>query len=204
MEKLIFYFVALLGVLQFGIKGGYRPHNIDFQPPIITINDSTFNAVKYLLDEKQLTEFEKLETAAGRLAFIAGFWESSQSKGQNRDFNSRVSKADSTFHGEFRRGWKTDCGRVYILYGEPVEIIRDLKYFNTFNSKVIPKYSNLEVWYYPQIAGENPIPVGIQDFDNKRMFFIFSFDQILREQVQIFSTEVGEKLDITLYHSPRY
>jgi len=197
LEKLIFYLVAVLGILQFGIKGGYRPHNIEIQTPIITMNDSTFNAVKYLLDEKQLSEFQKMVTAEDRLAFIAGFWESSGSKGQNRDFNSRVSKADSTFDGEFRRGWKTDCGRVYILYGEPVEIIRDLKYYNTFNSKVIPKYSNLEIWYYPHIAGKNPIPVGIQNFDDRRMFFVFSYDQILREQIQIFSTEVGEKLDIT-------
>ena len=61
-----------------------------------------------------------------------------------RDFVKRVDESNKRFGNSFRAGWKTDRGRVLIMYGEPSEIDR---YPNQEDTKPY------EIWRYNDIEG---------------------------------------------------
>ncbi len=203
MEKMIVCIVALLGLLQFGYKQRISPRE-DAPKPVLTINDSTFNAISYLFDNDQLVAYESLDNMKERMDYINSFWNTYSSKSNSAKlrstFSTRTSYADSAYSEVSKKGWQTDRGRIHILYGQPMEVVRELHYENTFNQSVIPGYSDFEVWQYSWTAGKNPIPHGLKHHNRGKVFFVFSYVHSQRENIQIFSTETGEKLDMSLYN----
>lgn len=59
------------------------------------------------------------------------------------EFYSRIQDANKLFHYSKRDGWNTDRGRIYIKYGQPEEVIRDIQGSDAF--------ARYEIWYYHQI-----------------------------------------------------
>lgn len=120
--------------------------------------DADFAPAKYFAGEDQIREFgafsrlteEKARVEAKR-AFLYNFWKKQETAGlgwmnttDRREYLKRVEIANRRFSGGYRKGWQTDRGRVYILYGEPSEVDR---YPNS------PDNNPYEVWKYHQEQG---------------------------------------------------
>ncbi len=106
------------------------------------------------------------------------FWEArnndpSQGKNQNYlDYVARVNKSNTRYAAMGKDGWKTDRGRIYIMYGEPSEIER---YPNQ------PETRPYEIWNYYDIEG------GV--------YFIFGDITGFSDYQLIHSTKRGELRD---------
>ena len=62
-----------------------------------------------------------------------------------QEYYRRLITADSTFTNTFQKGWRTDMGMVYIIFGEPSNIDR-----HPFDLDTKP----YEVWQYYDINKE--------------------------------------------------
>ncbi|HEY6625474.1 MAG TPA: GWxTD domain-containing protein, partial [Ignavibacteriaceae bacterium] len=60
------------------------------------------------------------------------------------NYVKRVNESDARFSSLGKKGWKTDRGRVYIVYGEPSEIQR---YPNQTDARPY------EIWRYESLEG---------------------------------------------------
>ena len=89
-----------------------------------------FSMARYVATRDEEKVFEKLENADAMKAFLATFWQSKdrlyhKSQGEFRKiYMNRVEIANQRFQSMGREGWKTDRGRVLLIYGEPDEYER--------------------------------------------------------------------------------
>ncbi len=109
-----------------------------------------FEKVKYLLTPDDIKTFKPLTTADARRRFLSKIWSEVESGARaiaemtRKSYLQRVAKADEKYRTMTKDGWKTDRGRVFILYGEPDEIER---YPDSEGRKPF------EVWKYRNIEG---------------------------------------------------
>ena len=82
--------------------------------------------VGYIMTDEERTEFTKLETDQQRDRFITGFWErrnpnpgSEKNKAKEEHYR-RLAYVNQHFAAKVP-GWKTDRGRIYVIYGPPDE-----------------------------------------------------------------------------------
>jgi len=112
--------------------------------------DNLFEKSKYVALESEKEQYELLTGENGKREFIFNFWkvrniDPSQGKNQNYlDYVARVSESNKRYAAMGKKGWKTDRGRVFIMYGEPSEIER---YPNQ------PETRPYEIWSYHDIEG---------------------------------------------------
>jgi GWxTD domain-containing protein len=96
-------------------------------------------------------DVKKIQKAPGsnRDELLAEYWkERDPTPGTEKnelydEFYTRIQDANKLFHYSKRDGWNTDRGRIYIKYGPPEEILRDIQGTEAF--------SRYEIWYYHQI-----------------------------------------------------
>jgi GWxTD domain-containing protein len=107
---------------------------------------TTLEVLRYIANDDELKEMDRLRTDEERRAFWEAFWqrrdplpETPRNEGME-EFYKRVRYADQRF-GVGGPGWKTDMGQIYIVYGQPDEIVR-----NPFRFDGPPE----ELWYYYQ------------------------------------------------------
>jgi GWxTD domain-containing protein len=110
-----------------------------------------FRKSEYVANEKEKKDWKKLTTADAKKNFLIEFW---RVRDENPvtpinetkiEYFNRVDYAQQKFAGlSQKEGWKTDRGRVYIVYGKPNEIER---YPNESDSKPY------EIWRYEAIEG---------------------------------------------------
>jgi len=87
--------------------------------------------VHYLVDTAEIKEFKSFKTDADRAAFIERFWRrrdpspSTLVNEYRQLFWNRVKEADEKFLDSSGPGWRTDRGKIYILYGPPEEVKED-------------------------------------------------------------------------------
>lgn len=118
--------------------------------------------VVYIITDDERAVFKKLGTTEEKDAFIEEFWRRRASN-PNRDWNEykeehyrRIAHANDKFSSGIP-GWKTDRGRIYIMFGEPAEIEDHAggeHYYRKPNegggrTTVYP----FQVWRYRQIDG---------------------------------------------------
>jgi len=83
--------------------------------------------VPYIITAEERAAFKKLTTDEVREAFIEKFWErrnpipGSAENEFKEEYYRRIAYANSHYAGSLP-GWKTDRGRIYIMYGPPDEI----------------------------------------------------------------------------------
>jgi len=83
--------------------------------------------VAYIISDEEKAAFKALETDEEREQFIENFWlrrDPSPETIENEfkeDHYSRIAYANDRF-ASGKPGWKTDRGRIYVLYGKPAEI----------------------------------------------------------------------------------
>ena len=119
-----------------------------------TMSDSAvmleFAEAKYIASDAEVVQFEKLSSVKGRQQFLAEFWKRRDPDpgtpvNEYKDqYTQRVDYANKNLTLGFREGWKTDRGRVYILYGGYDEIER----FPS-SSESLP----YEIWHYNNLQG---------------------------------------------------
>lgn len=128
--------------------------------------DDEFQKAKYLADKTEIYFFSQLKTAAAKKEFLKDFWNRRESgtaieaPRQRVDYLRRVQLADEFYSKYIKKGWRTDRGRVFILYGKPDEVERH-------PSEGVSK--PYEIWYFYQV--ENGIQFvfvdrnGFGDYD---------------------------------------
>lgn len=112
--------------------------------------DEVFSFSKYIASKQEVTQWEKLTESDAKKNFLFEFWKRRDmdlTTSQNefkKEYFDRVQKANNNFTTIQRKGWRTDRGRVFIIYGEPSEIER-------FPNQVDTK--PYEIWQYNQLEG---------------------------------------------------
>ncbi|MCK5077190.1 MAG: GWxTD domain-containing protein, partial [Calditrichia bacterium] len=108
--------------------------------------DTIFAQSSYIASNNEKKVFNSFFDKKGKLQFLVKFWnKKNRQYGKNLEeiYFNRVDYVNTLYQASFKKGWQTERGRVYILYGPPNEIERpDL----SENSKV-------EIWYYNHIQG---------------------------------------------------
>jgi GWxTD domain-containing protein len=117
--------------------------------------DEQFHTASYIATENERERFQKLQNVEAKRNFLSEFWEQrtlSASEGTislKKEYERRIEYANKNYSTATTTnfptlGWKTDRGRVYILYGTPNEM------------KHRPNSTNLcpfEIWDYHQLQG---------------------------------------------------
>jgi len=112
--------------------------------------DDLFNKSKYIATSADFDKFEKINTTEGKREFLYNFWKDKDNDVSTpvnefyRNYFSRVNLSTQRYGSLSRVGWKSDRGRVFIIYGDPSEIER---YPNQVDTKPY------EIWYYNELEG---------------------------------------------------
>lgn len=112
--------------------------------------DDLFDKSRYIASKNDIEKYGKLNTIDGKREFMYEFWKAkdeNSSLPENeyfRQYMQRVALSNERFTSMGKPGWKTDRGRVYLLYGEPTEIER---YPNQLETRPY------EIWQYTDIEG---------------------------------------------------
>lgn len=112
--------------------------------------DDLFDKAEYIATESEKDKYEALTTVEAKREFMYTFWKArdenpSDDKNQYyQDYLKRITDANVKFSAAKKDGWKTDRGRVYLLYGPPSEIER---YPNQIETKPY------EIWKYESMEG---------------------------------------------------
>ena len=112
--------------------------------------DDLFSKSKYLATDSEVDKFEALSTEQAKREFMYNFWKArNENSADERNENylnyvNRVNESNARYSALGKKGWKTDRGRVYIIYGEPSEIERHPNETNT---------RPYEIWKYESLEG---------------------------------------------------
>ena len=111
--------------------------------------DQEFDYLKYLAKTFEITAFKKLTSIHQKKYNLVEFWMKKnpmQIEPYNfrNEYLGRVNNANSRFSVGDQKGWRTDRGRILMIYGFPNQI-------EQFKSEIdIKPY---EIWYYHKIQG---------------------------------------------------
>jgi len=136
-------FMALAAALAFSglscrlynLERKLEPESADF-----------LSKVRYIITAEERKIFLELPEEE-RDAFVEEFWKRRDPDPETEDnefkieYLSRIDQANELFVGEGRDGWLTDRGRIYILFGPPMDRIRNPSGFQ-LNARCG------ELWYY--------------------------------------------------------
>ena len=120
--------------------------------------DQEYAFLRYHSTDPEIKLYSQLTSVEGKREFLAAFWSIVEQGKMGRDpitrqeYLARVKKANDRFRAFNREGWRTDRGRVFILYNEPDEIDRKP---STESGRPY------EIWHYYQI--ENGIEFAFVD-----------------------------------------
>ncbi|MBI2427637.1 MAG: GWxTD domain-containing protein [Ignavibacteriales bacterium] len=112
--------------------------------------DKEFEQSRYVALRDETAQYAKLKGVDAKRKAMFDFW-TSRDEDKSTPINEtkleyfrRIALVNSQYKTGFREGWKTDRGRVYVIYGQPDEIERHA------NETDVKPY---EVWYYNSIQG---------------------------------------------------
>lgn len=137
-----------------------------------------FRKAQYLATDQEIKTFSQITAPEGRREFLAKFWTEVEGGRLGKDgilratYLQRVLTANQRFRALSKDGWRTDRGRVLVLYSEPDEIQR---YPSSENSKPY------EIWNY----------YGIEN----GVIFVFIDRSGFGDYVLVNSTKRGELRD---------
>ena len=140
--------------------------------------DDFFAKSEYIATATEKEKYELMKTEEGKREFLTAFWKardedpSDDINNNLREYIKRANEADIKFRTLSKKGWMTDRGRVYLMFGEPSEIQR------------FPNESETrpyEIWLYNDIEG------GVQ--------FVFGDISGFSEYILLHSTKRGEIKD---------
>jgi GWxTD domain-containing protein len=127
--------------------------------------DRFLDQFRLLLSPEQQTMYDGLIDDEARARYYDDYWSSREADRPAFEDNCRQS---SQFSTAFRQGWRTDRGRVWIIFGPPEDIER-----NPFSIEGFP----YEIWYYYETGND---------------IFVFMDREGSGNYMQIYSTVEGE------------
>lgn len=105
---------------------------------------------RYVATKNEIDQYKKLVGIDAKRKAMFEFWmlrdedRTTPENEMKQEYFKRIAFANSQYKTGFREGWKTDRGRVYIVYGTPDEVERHA------NELDVKPY---EVWFYNSIQG---------------------------------------------------
>lgn len=112
--------------------------------------DKEFAMARYIATPEEVNRYKQLKGEEAKRKFLADFWKkrdpdkSTPINEMKIEYFKRVEYANKHFSVGNKEGWRTDRGRVYIMYGPPDE-------YERHPSEVDSK--PYEIWYYHNIEG---------------------------------------------------
>ena len=91
--------------------------------------DLEFDQAKYIAERDEVRTWNRLNLE-GKREYIKEFWaKRDETPGTpanefKEEYLGRVQLVNQMFRGTFREGWKSDRGRIMLIYGKPDEIER--------------------------------------------------------------------------------
>ena len=111
--------------------------------------DNEFSKAKYIAADIEKEQYDNLGDVDAKRKFMYDFWKSrDMTPGTPRnefkmEYFERVAYANAHFKYNFKEGWQTDRGRVYVTYGKPDDVERH-PFEADQRAYEIWKYDNLE------------------------------------------------------------
>ena len=112
--------------------------------------DYMFNVSKYISTSNEIKQYSSLDSLNSKREFLYNYWklrDSDPSSPRNEfkdNYMERAAFVDKNFGNKYKEGYKSDRGRIYLLYGEPDQRDR-------FPSERFTK--PYEIWFYNEIEG---------------------------------------------------
>ncbi len=112
--------------------------------------ENDFEKMIYVMSDQDRDRFEDLTKLNDKRKFLFDFWKAKDINPNTQVLESkityfkRVSEANKSYKEAYTEGWKTDRGRIYIIYGQPDDVE---KYPFESQSK------SYEIWKYNSIEG---------------------------------------------------
>jgi GWxTD domain-containing protein len=106
--------------------------------------------VRYIMTDQQKSTFKSLKKLDAKTKYLYEFWRAmdpNPNTPENEfyiEYKTRIEYTDLHFGTMKKKGWMTDRGRVYLVYGPPSDIER-------FPSS--SQYGPYEIWQYNSIEG---------------------------------------------------
>ena len=132
------------------------------------VNAEFISKVKYIISSKERKIFLELPDSE-KEAFKKNFWyirdpdPDTEENEFKMEYMERIDTASNIFLGEGMPGWLTDRGRIYILFGPPLERL-------TYPPGSYAGSSGQEVWYYGNF------PVVFVDSTNSGQYELVTYD----------------------------
>jgi GWxTD domain-containing protein len=163
---------------------GNRSGTMAAAGPLRTLNekelDAEFERMLYLTNARERAMFKSLKGAEAKRTFITSIWQSPRGEGATagmafrEQYLGRARQAEARFKSPARPGWKSDRGRVFILYGPADRLDR----FPSTNTSL-----PYETWSYDHLSGQGGV------------VFVFADRTGYNHYEQIHSTLEGELQD---------
>ena len=121
----------------------------------------------YIRNSVETKEYENLKTIESRRRYMYTFWKkrditpSTPVNEVKNYYMQRIKYANDNFKESFREGWKTDRGRILVLYGSPNDIER-----HEFESDT----RSYQIWRYEQIDGGSIAVFGEMQYDGSGLY----------------------------------
>ncbi len=134
-----------------------------------------YESIRYLLDEATRSIWKVANTLDLKRRFLFLFWYQNNpnpkedANGWRLEYLSRIRFGNEKFAAMGLKGWKTDRGRVYAIYGPP-------SYIDRYPNE--PNLHPYQIWQYPNIE--------------KGVIFVFADLEGFRSYQLIHSTKLGE------------
>ena len=112
--------------------------------------ENEFSKAKYIATETEKQQFENLKDIDAKRKFMYDFWKSrdftpNTPKNEFKmEYFERIAYANANFRYNFKEGWKTDRGRIYVTYGKPDDVER-----HPFEAE----QRAYEIWKYDSVEG---------------------------------------------------
>lgn len=112
--------------------------------------DDIFAKAKYIATSAEIDKYNKLSNEDGKRQYMNEFWQARDQYSETQrneyylEYFKRVQIANDRYATLSRQGWKSDRGRVFLMYGEPSEIER-------YPSQIETR--PYEIWQYNEIEG---------------------------------------------------
>jgi GWxTD domain-containing protein len=105
--------------------------------------DQEFDVARYESSDYEKSQYKALKSVEAKRRFMSDFW-ARRPIGHKQEYLARVAHANSNFAALGRKGYQTDRGRVYIVYGAPSDNERHPNE---------SEYRPYEIWTYQEIQG---------------------------------------------------
>ncbi len=131
-------------------KGSSNYLNTEFGVLEVEECDDLFEKSKILAEKFEIDEYKKLDALDKKREFLFNFWKKRDESPETqlnefkKIYLSRIDAVNSRYRTMSTPGYKTDRGRVYLLYGEPDEVDR---FPNETDTKPY------EIWAFNSIEG---------------------------------------------------